>query len=171
MAVLFLDFDGVTHPDPCRDSEKFCQLALIEQVLREFRGVQVVISSSWRAELAHLPLQEQLELLRRPFASDIRPRVIGVTPDLWENTVWKPGDELSHHRERECLAWLKANRPSAGLDLSWIALDDRGHWFRPDCRQLLLMDDPSIGFTQEHARQLRKRLAALEHSNRSEDSK
>jgi len=48
--ILFLDFDGVTHPQPCGDENVFCQLHLIEAVLREreLQGVHIVISSSWR---------------------------------------------------------------------------------------------------------------------------
>ena len=48
--ILFLDFDGVTHPQPCDDENVFCRLHLIEAVLREreLQGVQIVISSSWR---------------------------------------------------------------------------------------------------------------------------
>ena len=46
--ILFLDFDGVTHPDPCRKESFLGQLPLIEDVLREHRQVDVVISSSWR---------------------------------------------------------------------------------------------------------------------------
>jgi len=33
--ILFLDFDGVTHPQPCGDENVFCCLHLIESVLRE----------------------------------------------------------------------------------------------------------------------------------------
>jgi hypothetical protein len=158
MAVLFLDFDGVVHPDPCGEAEKFCRLALVEQVLREFEDVEVVISSAWRLELADLPLERQLKSLCRHFSADIRPRVVGVTPNLWAARLWLREDDLGHHREDECRAWLQAHRP--GLE-AWIAVDDRGHWFQPDCAQLLLVEDPSVGFTEEHARKLRARLAAM----------
>lgn len=47
--VLFLDFDGVTHPEVCTAEQLFCCLPLIEEVLRRRPGVDIVISSSWRA--------------------------------------------------------------------------------------------------------------------------
>lgn len=33
--ILFLAFDGVTHPQPCFHENVFCRLHLIESVLRE----------------------------------------------------------------------------------------------------------------------------------------
>lgn len=33
--ILFLDFDGVTHPEFCSYDDYFCRLPLIEEVLRE----------------------------------------------------------------------------------------------------------------------------------------
>lgn len=34
--ILFLDFDGVTHPDPCDAGQHVTRLPLIEQVLRPY---------------------------------------------------------------------------------------------------------------------------------------
>lgn len=46
--VLFLDFDGVLHPEPSFSHETFSQLPLVEAVLRAFLSVDIVISSTWR---------------------------------------------------------------------------------------------------------------------------
>jgi hypothetical protein len=46
--IIMLDFDGVTHPDNFFDANFFCRLPLIEEVLRKFPSVKIVISSSWR---------------------------------------------------------------------------------------------------------------------------
>ena len=73
--ILFLDFDGVTHPDPCRKEAFFCQLPLIEYVLRENKPVDVVISSSWRYD-------QRLSELQAYFSSDIKSMVIDVTPSV-----------------------------------------------------------------------------------------
>jgi len=72
--TLFLDFDGVLHPEPCFDrSRLFCQLPVLEAVLRDFPEVDIVISSSWR-ELLHL------DDLKSLFSGDIAWRIVGVTP-------------------------------------------------------------------------------------------
>ena len=47
--ILFLDFDGVLHPEPCdEDGEPFCNLPALEAILRDFPAVEIVISSMWR---------------------------------------------------------------------------------------------------------------------------
>lgn len=79
--TLFLDFDGVTHPDPCLAEGAFCQLPLIEDVLLEFPSVEIVISSSWRDH-------HSIEELREFFALEIRSRVIAVT-----NSIKHPGPD------------------------------------------------------------------------------
>ena len=71
--VLFLDFDGVVHPDGAEIDRFFGCAPLIETVLLEFESVQVIISSSWRE--VH-PLKE----IREFFAPDIAARIVGATP-------------------------------------------------------------------------------------------
>jgi len=74
--LLFLDVDGVLHPvgvDYSFSSRFFSHLPLLEELLREFRSVDVVISSDWR-------LAESIEQLQRYFSEDIRHRIIGATP-------------------------------------------------------------------------------------------
>jgi hypothetical protein len=46
--ILFLDVDGVLHPEGPSREPKFCRLPLLEEWLRGRPGVEVVISSSWR---------------------------------------------------------------------------------------------------------------------------
>lgn len=127
--ILFLDFDGVTHPDPCRKDQYFRQLPLIEDVLREHAHVNVVISSSWRYD-------HQLSELQAFFSSDVRSRVIDVTPSVarTDDEGWIPRDLLQHHREWECRKWMRQHRP---LETPWLAVDDAAEWFTPECAHLL----------------------------------
>ena len=126
--VLFLDFDGVTHPEPCKAEHEFCQLSLIEEVLRQHPRVDVVISSSWRQV-------HSLEEMRAHFAPDIAQRVVGVTPSNKQPTsAWLPGAAVAFEREGECDSWMKQNR---SWGTPWVAIDDRAHWFRPGCNDLL----------------------------------
>jgi len=133
--ILFLDFDGVTHPDPCETDQLFTQLPLIEEVLREFKTCKIVISSSWRE--AH-PLDE----MREYFSEDLQPRVLGMTPvhpvSRLHRVVEPPP---AHHRQWECEKWLQGNQVLLAQDwhaqAPWIAIDDRPNWFQPDCLNLL----------------------------------
>lgn len=44
--ILFLDFDGVMHP--VNQVDLFCREEHLARVLRDFPGIDIVISSSWR---------------------------------------------------------------------------------------------------------------------------
>jgi len=74
--ILFLDFDGVLHPEGedhiLNGGIDFCFLPRLEALLREFPHVKIVISSSWREQLRY-------ETLLKPFSSDIRARILGAT--------------------------------------------------------------------------------------------
>ncbi len=41
---------------------------------------------------------------------------------------------------------MKANRP---WSTPWLAIDDRAHWFMPDCPNLLLYQAPLRAMLQE----------------------
>lgn len=146
--TLFLDFDGVTHPDPCLAERVFCQLPLIEDVLLEFASVEIVISSSWRD---HHSIQE----LRELFSLEIKSRVIAVTPSITNpGPDWLPGFAPQFERQWECESWLKTNRP---WNSPWIAIDDRPHWFAPNCSNLLVTFS-NFGFCAEDQELLRRML-------------
>jgi hypothetical protein len=133
--ILFLDFDGVTHPEPCEKGELFLRLPLIEDVLREFGTCKIVISSSWRAV-------HGLDEMREYFAADMQSRVIGVTPEysvLRLHGIVEPA--ATYHRQWECESWLQHKQvwlpQNRRLHAPWIAIDDRPDWFCPDCGNLL----------------------------------
>lgn len=147
--ILFLDFDGVTHPDPCEDDELFCRLPLLEEVLREHPSVEVVISSSWR-------LTHSLPQMRAFFAPDMRARVVGATPTR-PRTASLPRELAGYERERECVAWMMNRQPKG---FPWLALDDRSWSFRPDCEHLVLTRT-RVGMTLETQGELREKLGHL----------
>lgn len=153
--ILFLDFDGVTHPEPCELDQIFLKLPLIEDVLREFDDCKIVISSSWR--VVH-PRDE----MRDYFAADIRPRVLGVTP---QNPRLGGAESsilgLRYERQLECEAWLRNRQvwlpQNRRASVPWIAIDDRDYWFRPGCGNLLLTN-AQTGFTPQDALRLEAML-------------
>ena len=147
--ILFLDFDGVLHPDPCSKQAFFCQLPLIEGVLRAHNGVELVISSSWRYD-------DSLDKLRSYFSPDIWGLIVGITPSVarTNDEGWIPPDLLQHHREWECRKWIRHNRP---LDTPWLAIDDVPEWFVPNCPNLLATQSTS-GFQPEQVATLSKMI-------------
>ena len=145
--VLFLDFDGVAHPELPDADDLFGQLQLIERVLRDFPTVEIVISSSWR-------LHHDLADLRSNFSFDIAPRVIDVTPLPWTD---RDGVKPPGRRQREIEAWLDRERPGG---VPWLAIDDRAEWFDKDCPNLFLTNSLR-GFQPIQVEDLRQTLVRL----------
>lgn len=149
MPILFLDFDGVLHPEHCHESKHFCCLPILEDLLRQVRDYELVITSTWR-------LQKSLDDLRSYFSSDVVNRIAGVTPRFGELTE-VPNTLLAYQRQAECHAWLSdhgmRHRP-------WLAIDDRSWLYRPFTTSLFLVDGRT-GLTELQAAKLAVRLRHL----------
>jgi hypothetical protein len=145
--VVFLDFDGVTHPEPTSGTV-FTQLPWIEQVLRAYEQVPVVVSSTWRESMP-------IDVLQSNFSSDISARILDATPVMdWSARLQHPALLSRASRQAEIEAWLYANLTTAH---PWIAIDDRPGWFEPGCRHLLVTNRRT-GFTGADANQLHDML-------------
>lgn len=145
--ILFLDFDGVLHPEFCHQGEElFCRRDKFETILRDYPQVEIVISSTWRQT-------RSLAELQTLFSADIGAKIVGVTPD------WQDLPELcevigNYPRHVEVEGWLRhANR----VWERWVALDDRDYWFRPFLPNLVLCD-PATGIDDAVERHLRRKL-------------
>ncbi|MFI8616294.1 HAD domain-containing protein [Acidovorax sp. NPDC077693] len=149
MQTLFLDFDGVLHPEFCHASKHFSCLAHFEAVLRRFPEIDVVIASTWRL---HTPIDE----LRSCFSADVADRVIDVTPNFCQ-LADVSASMVSFHREAECIAWLRANDRVAK---PWLAIDDRSWLYRPFNPAVFLVNGRT-GLTADSAVALSIRLARL----------
>ena len=144
--TLFLDFDGVTHPLHCHESKQFSCLAGIEDTLRRFPDVEVVISSTWR-------LQYPLERLQEWFATDIRCRVIDVTP-VASRLPSYPDRLVSFPRHHECWSWMRLYRQASD---NWLALDDRPFLFQPFFADVVPINGRT-GVDADALSELRRRL-------------
>lgn len=149
MRTLFLDFDGVLHPEFCHESRHFSCLPFFEQVLRSTADVHVVVSSTWRQ-------QYSTDQLRSRFSTDVAHRVIGVTPE-YKDLVDVPDSLLGYEREAECQAWLRTHDRAV---FPWLAVDDRSWLYRPFNRSLFLVDGRT-GMTAACAQALIDRLRSL----------
>ena len=129
MLILFLDFDGVLHPEHCHESKHFCCLPVLESALRQVPELKLVITSTWR-------LHSPLEQLRQRFSADVAARIAGTTQRYCDlNDV--PQALVGYEREAECHAWLRTHEAS---HLPWLAVDDRSWLYRPFCKSLFLTD-------------------------------
>lgn len=142
-AYLFLDFDGVTHP--WGGVEDFRCLPLVEDLVREFEEIHIVITSDWRMLFS-------IHKLTARFSEDIRGRIAGATPQV----LPKRGPELHGLREREARQWLDRHQAA---DAHWLAIDDApGNW---TTRSRLVLTDFKQGFTEEDARVARRLLSSF----------
>lgn len=155
--IIFLDFDGVLHPENVKSQEPLlCRLPLLEEVLREFPRAEIVISSTWRLRWQDPEVATQE--MRKHFSADIAPRVTGVTPNCLDLDWRAAPDGLSlYPRHWECETWLRAHRPPG---TPWVAMDDRAYWFRPFCKNLMVVDRDT-GFVAANKQELRERLHRL----------
>lgn len=146
--ILFLDFDGVLHPEPCYDPSKlFCHRELFESVILECPDVEIVISSTWRHN-------HSLVEIRSLFSSGVSEKVVGVTPNYADLPELRSViGQYPRHVEVE--GYL---RQSGMPWQDWVALDDRAYWFKPFLRNLVRCD-PMSGMTPEVADLLRIKLA------------
>ena len=122
--ILFLDFDGVMHP--VNQTNLFCREEHLARVLRDFPGVEVVISSSWRET-------HTLKNMLTFFLTDMRSRIVGVTPVIEiRDAVDMPGVRL---REIN-----KYRTDTGNQHRRWAALDDDPGIFPARCTELILCD-------------------------------
>jgi len=133
--IIFLDFDGVLHPDGCDVSMDFCYMqnfcSVIGDVDPNFQ-VPIVISSMWR-------LTVKLDEMRSYFPKEIARQIIGVTPDLYVKPIssisWNDTTTNDGLREAEIKRWMSTYCPAG----QWLAIDDRARYFSIDCQNLFLV--------------------------------
>lgn len=156
--ILFLDFDGVLHPEsPLSTRVNFEHRPLLWRILREVPEVEVVFATSWRN--SHT-LTELVDIITRDGGEDLAHRFIGVTPTIDKSS--REQRDLGHRRE-ECLLWIEANRsrfPFWKKDVPWLALDDIALWYGLPCFNLH-MTDYKTGLTEADVEAVIKKLKAM----------
>jgi hypothetical protein len=116
--TLFLDFDGVLHPNLAAPHQRFGRLPLLVEAIDQ-SSVEIVISSSWRFEWS-------LARMKGFFPESLRPRIVATTG---------PAHIGRHAR------WQEINRYCTEASIShWRALDDARFEFPDPCEQLIACD-------------------------------
>ena len=145
--ILFLDFDGVMHPNN-RPGALFMWVPRLAMWLDAWPQVDVVISSSWRV---HHTQGEMVEMLGPVIGS----RIVGCTPWLGQvrdDNVY-PAAKASaptHERQAQVEAWMAASWDPAR---AWVALDDMPYLFDADCGRLVVCAGRQ-GISRENVQEL-----------------
>jgi hypothetical protein len=114
MRVLFIDADGVLHPEPPRSGfHRLCWLPHLVELLAPYPDVRVVVHSSWRLDMP----QDYIARLMAPLGA----QYAGVTKGAG--------------REASIRAWLKE---SAEKVRSYRVLDDMPREFREGWTELII---------------------------------
>lgn len=148
-SYLFLDFDGVTHPEKADCDQLFMRDEILNQWLQANPDVQVVISSSWREV-------HSLSEIRDFFPCEMASRIIGVTPRDILKVKRRSDGRPPRDRQAEIEHWLRAHGKEG---CAWVALDDQAWRFRVDCKNLVVCDGKT-GLTRENLAQARALLNA-----------
>ena len=139
LITLFLDFDGVLHPQGATTDRLFERAGLLQVCLQQTENVEVVISSSW-AE--YYPLEKM-----RNFFEDEQPHlhrlIVGCTLQKGKPKVDFGDMPL---RESQCRNWLIANQREPHR---WLAIEDDLLNFA--AREHVVFTDPKHGFMTRDA--------------------
>lgn len=155
--ILFLDFDGVLHPEQFGAAD-FGRRPILWEVLSACPHVDVVFSTSWREIY---PQDELVEFVTRVGGEDMANRFISATPcpetarALFDRYGLRPEPDGYRLRECEILLWRQMNR---AMERPWLAVDDFGHWFSRGCENLYLID-PKLGLQPDDVVPLIERLS------------
>jgi hypothetical protein len=157
--VLFLDFDGVLHPDDVYRTRSGLVLrapghlmmhaGILVEILKEFPKVKISLSTSWVRILGY-------RRARAALPSGLQSLTVSST---WHSRMPRAPFEGydMHSRYRQ----IRAAVTRAGLT-NWLALDDDPFASWPDHDRRLIRTDPDLGLssvlTQE---ELRFKLRAL----------
>jgi len=140
--LLFLDFDGVTHPNSGSAPFKQENMFWLEKALTEFPQINIVISSSWRETK---PLNEIKQLLGHIAGS----RVIGITPVI--------DDPFLHAiRYYEVIKYLEE---TDNIDTLWFALDDTPGFYKGN--GTVIYTDPHTGLSESDYVKIRDLIHGL----------
>ncbi len=155
--MLFLDFDGVLHPDAAflvkgrptlkADGEFFMWALLLTKTLADFPEVQIVLSTSWARELS-------FSRARRWLPQEWRTRVIGST---WHSAMSFKCDgfrSLSTWWD-EATRYQQIRRYSGRAGLSdWVAIDDQPEGWGADDPDKLVHTHSETGLSDPVVRAL-----------------
>ncbi len=134
---LYLDFDGVLHPNAVTKGQLFSLMPTLTPILINSE-VRIVISSSWRH-------YESFEYSKSLFPPQVRDLVIGCTEDV-KVDKWHRWYEIKQHVEKY------------GID-EWMALDDSAEMFPLHCENLILCDG-SMGIQNIQLKLLKQWISA-----------
>lgn len=146
--ILFLDFDGVLHPERVfitrkgpkleGDGHLFMWMPLLEAELAAFPAVKIVLSTSWVRQIGFTRAKKRL-------SPELQRRIVGATwhssmANTWADQVW--WDQASRYGQ------IMRYVSRAGIK-NWLALDDDFDGWAPSNFEHLIRSDGSTGLSNK----------------------
>lgn len=157
--VLFLDYDGVLHPDAVYRTKHGLELRapgemmmhahILTSLLQDFPDVRIVLSTSWARLLGYSRAKAALP-------AELQARVVSAT---WHSRMTRSQiegyDSWSRHEQ------IRAAVTRAGIT-RWLAIDDDPDHSWPARDHRLIRCEPTVGLGSEATQvELRTKLQAL----------
>lgn len=168
--ILFLDYDGVLHPDAAylikgkpvlrAGGELFMWMPVLEEILSPFPDVDIVLSTSWVRVLGFSRARDYL-------SPALRRRTIGAT---WHSAMRRHSEGSHRVDENWFVALSRYQQIARYVDRagerakSWVALDDDDNGWPDNLRDHLVATDGGVGLSCSSRQQLlRSRIERLVH--------
>ncbi|SIO61541.1 HAD domain-containing protein [Paraburkholderia phenazinium] len=159
LIVLFLDFDGVVHPESVfkirglptlvGEGQLFMWAGLLEEILAAYPNVRIVLSTSWC-------VHRGFKRARAALPAGLQARVIGSTYHSKKDRT----QFLAMSRFDQIVTWLANRNPKPR---HWVAIDDDAVGWAEMNLDMLVRTDGERGLSDPSVqRQLRDRLADWE---------
>lgn len=143
--LVFLDFDGVLHPNQATPEQRFEHVGVLMDILDKHPEAELVVSSSWRHHFSW-------DVLRVEIPHRLAARLTKATGAAM------PGKFQRHAEVSHLVQCLEADGQGAR---PWCALDDCAWEFPPDCEELIACDG-ARGIQERELHQLQGWLSQLD---------
>ncbi len=162
LRLLFLDYDGVLHPDAVyltsrgvelrAAGELFMWAPLLIEALAPHQDVQIVLSTSWARNLG-------FHRARSVLPTELQPRVIGAT---WHSAMGRGWPDFIAWDAQTRYEQIRAYLSRLSTPARWIAIDDDDRGWADADRDRLILTEPNQGLSNpETLAELTRKLEAL----------
>lgn len=151
--VLFLDFDGVLHPDAVylsrqgpvlrTEGELFMWAPVLADILEHFNEVSLILSTSWVRNLSY---KRALSFL----PPDLGKRVAGAT---WHSSMARDWVDESKWDGRTRYDQISRFAARAQL-VNWVSLDDDPEGWGATAQHRLVACNPDLGLSDPQTQRL-----------------
>lgn len=160
--LLFLDFDGVLHPDAVyltsrgvelrAEGELFMWAPVLVEALAPHQDVQIVLSTSWARNLG-------FHRARSVLPAALQARVIGAT---WHSAMGKGWPDFIPWDAQTRYEQIQSYLSRLSAPANWLAIDDDDRGWPDVDRNRLIFTIPNLGLSAPNTTaELDKKLEAL----------